>query len=105
MCVFFAQQENEIDAEAEQKRSPSMRLRFGRRNDPFMSLLNEVGAAAACNFAQLDALFALSIHQQEAMLYGNEPLSRKAQRTPSVRLRFGKRSDATMLENEVSEKS
>ena len=35
------------------------------------------------------------------MLYGNEPLSRKAQRTPSVRLRFGKR-DSSMLDNEVS---
>lgn len=34
------------------------------------------------------------------MLYGNEPLNRKAQRTPAVRLRFGKR-DSSLLENEV----
>ncbi|CAG9798408.1 unnamed protein product [Chironomus riparius] len=75
--------DNEIDNEIEQKsiRSPSMRLRFGRRNDPLMSLLNE-----------------------EAMLYGNEPLSRKAQRTPSVRLRFGKR-DSSMLDNEVNDQN
>ena len=37
-------QDNEIENEIEQKsiRSPSMRLRFGRRNDPLMSLYNEV---------------------------------------------------------------
>lgn len=33
-------------------------------------------------------------------LYADEPLRRKAQRTPSVRLRFG-RSDPTLQENEV----
>jgi hypothetical protein len=33
-------------------------------------------------------------------MYGNEPLTRKTQRTPSVRLRFGKR-DSSFLQNEV----
>jgi hypothetical protein len=37
------------------------------------------------------------------MLYGNEPLSRKTQRTPSVRLRFGKRDSG--LDNEVRERN
>ncbi|CRK94231.1 CLUMA_CG007746, isoform A [Clunio marinus] len=78
--VPLIKRENEIDNEVDQKpiRSPSMRLRFGRRNDPAMSLFNE-----------------------EAMLYGNEPLTRKAQRTPSVRLRFGKR-DSSLYDNEMN---
>lgn len=46
--LYFSifKQENEIDNEVEQKpiRSPSLRLRFGKRfgNDPMMSLFNEV---------------------------------------------------------------
>lgn len=45
--IYFqchSKQESEIDNEVEQKsiRSPSMRLRFGRRSDPMMSLFNEV---------------------------------------------------------------
>lgn len=32
-------------------------------------------------------------------MFGNEPLARKTQRTPAVRLRFGKRD--SLLENEV----
>lgn len=41
---LISTQDNEIEDEIEQKaiRSPSMRLRFGRRNDPMVSLLNEV---------------------------------------------------------------
>ena len=34
-------------------------------------------------------------------MLAEEPLRRKAQRTPSVRLRFGKREDPSVLENEV----
>lgn len=43
-------QENDIEDEVEQKpiRSPSMRLRFGRRNDPMMSLFNEVNFHLSC---------------------------------------------------------
>jgi len=98
-------QDNEIDSEVEQKqiRSPSMRLRFGRRNDPMMSLYNEARLILLFSFTLLAFLTFLVVALlvvQENMLYGNEPLTRKAQRTPSVRLRFGKRGDS-LLENEV----
>ncbi|KAG5675234.1 hypothetical protein PVAND_005155 [Polypedilum vanderplanki] len=92
-------------------RSPSMRLRFGRRSDPDVPLIgreNEIdmeneqkrSPSMRLRFGRRNDPL-MSLLNEEAMFYNDETLTRKAQRTPSVRLRFGKRSDATMLENEA----
>lgn len=62
-----------------------------------MPLFNEVHFRLLIARHETKSLFT---SPQENMLYGNEPLTRKSQRTPSVRLRFGKR-DPSLLENEV----
>lgn len=97
--VSILSQENEIENEIEQKaiRSPSMRLRFGRRSDS--GFYNDV---SVCVWLPCNYLSIFFTRNQEPLLFANEPLSRKAQRTPSVRFRFGKR-DSPMLDNEVRE--
>lgn len=88
-----SKQVNEIDNEIEQKsiRSPSMRLRFGRRNDPLMSLLNEVSflcpAAATHTFnndAQLNASFFYLLHRRRCCTVMNHSVERHSERHPYV---------------------
>jgi hypothetical protein len=94
-------------------RSPSLRLRFGRRSDPDMPLrnFNEIeneieqksirSPSLRLRFGRRsDPLMSLFNDNFQNFL-SDEPLRRKAQRAPSVRLRFG-RSDPTLQEDEIS---
>ncbi|CAO1318355.1 unnamed protein product [Diamesa serratosioi] len=87
-------------------RSPSLRLRFGRRSDPDVLLRdNEID-----NEVEQKPIRSPSLRLRFGKRFGNDPmmslfnedmLTRKAQRAPSVRLRFG-RSDPSLRDNELS---
>lgn len=78
-------------------RSPSMRLRFGRRSDPDVPLITRV---------RLIRCLWLATHSSRVSILSQEneienEIEQKAIRSPSMRLRFGRRSDSGFY-NDVS---
>ncbi|CAO1362896.1 unnamed protein product [Diamesa hyperborea] len=108
-------------------RSPSLRLRFGRRSDPDVLLRVTISRHNYLSFisfvyfifkqdneidneVEQKPIRSPSLRLRFGKRFGNDPmmslfnedmLARKAQRAPSVRLRFG-RSDPSLRDNELN---
>lgn len=92
-----------LDHQMERKavRSPSLRLRFGRRSDPDVPLIRRVSENICSAFIWLSLNFVSCCEKQENEI--DNEIEQKSIRSPSMRLRFGRRNDPMMpLFNEVN---
>ncbi|XP_012260485.1 short neuropeptide F [Athalia rosae] len=88
------------------QRSPSLRLRFGRRSDPLLA--NDIsstllGQDSVDRKSVRSPSYRLRFGRRTDPEFSEDYMGRKASRSPSLRLRFGRRSDPAFLTHDLTD--